>query len=677
MKHSPVSAEDVVHYRIGVRLKDQYETTKDARFLCMAVEQIDRVSTDFLLDRLLPEEILGLVKLCHQASKLAKLKGQMQRVAAFLSKGISLSRSSSFWRFHYDLMLELYNSSAEVEFGLGRLDSAIERINVIFENSVREVDRVRAMVVQFQMYGHQRQFVKAIAEGREILKLLGDPIPKTSLLNIMKEYFAVKKGTRKKPDAFFVDLPKTRRGDIRTVLKVLQISAVYGWNGDPLYSALAFLRAMRITVREGSDVTTPFVYSGYGYMLAFFGDEKEAFRFGQLALDKNKGKASFPSSCTLTYLSVLHLQLPISVGLEPLLSSYRVGLETGDLFFGTINISCYALVYFSCGLPLGPFTADMSNYMSQLRICKQDVPLAFILPTTQLALNLMGKSEDPYDLSRDSIKRKQHKYFSETVLLDKKDASVLYMMYLEVFQLFILDADMSKLENSIREIYKLPETRLGGAHTMNYFFTFVDGLVGLRLTRYAKKKKPVNWRTTRRFANKLSRSSMTVLRKWVKTRPVNSVSLLALLDAEQQSRNAKTSMQTVKRMYDKAISQFARSGIMHYGAIANELAGLYMVEIDDMFWAKHYLSQACMLYAEWNAVVKVKQLCDSHDFIEFDSNHYSSIRFAVQGRSRFNAVRDSLQHNSSKLATALAGSQKSSSIDGSSSLHKLRSNRFS
>jgi len=675
----PVSAVDAVHYRIGMCLQDQFEAMKEERFLFLAVEQIDRVSSDFLVSRLPPDEILGLIVLNHRASKIAKKKGRMQSVAAFLGKAISLSQPSS-WRFHYELMLELYNSSAEVEFGLGRLDAATERVAAILDNAVREVDRVRAMVVQFQMYGHQRQFAKAIAEGRAILKLLGEPLPNTGLINIMREYMAVKKATKKEPDAFFVELPETKRTDIRTILKVLQISSVYGWNGDPLYSGLAFLRAMRITVREGSDVTTPFVYSGYAYMLGLFGDEKEAFRFGQIALDKNDGKATFPSSCTLTYPSVMHLQLPIAVGLEPLLSSYRVGLETGDLFFGTINISVYALVYFSCGLPLAPFASDMTNYMSQLRICKQDVPLAFILPTTQLALNLMGQSEDACDLSRESIKRLQPDYFSENVLLDSKDASVLYMMYLEVFLLFILDAGISKLETALRAIYKLPETRLGGPHIMNYFFVFVDGLVGFRLDREAQKKKPSNWRKTQRFANKLVKQSMKVLRQWAKTRPVNSVSLLNLLDAEQQSRNKKMSVESAKRMYNLAISQFARSGMIHYGAVANELAGLYMLEKDDIFWAKHYLSQACSLYAEWNAVAKARQMCETHEFIEFHSTQFTLARFAIQGRARFNVVRDSLKHNSSTsmataAAEALTGSVRSTTNDNSTSFGK--SNRVS
>jgi predicted ATPase len=643
---------DVVHYRIGTTLKDHWEATQEERFLFLAVEQLDRVSDSYLLAKLSRGETLALMALNHEASKLAKKKGAVQRVSAFLNKAISLAHSqSSFWRTHYEMMLELYNSSAEVEFGLGRLDAATGRIAVIRDHAVLESDQVRSMVIQFQMHGHQRQFDRAIAEGRKILKLLGEPIPKTSLLNIMREYFACKKECRGKPDSFFLELRKSKKAHIPTVLKVLQISSVYGWNGDPLYSGLAFLRAMRITVREGSDTTTPFIYSGFAYMLGLFNDEKEAFRFGELALSKNDGKTTFPSSCCLTYPSVMHLQLPIAVGLEPLLSSYRVGLETGDLFFGTINISIYSIVYFSSGLPLGPLAADMRNYMSQLKICKQDIPLAFILPTCQLALNLMGKSQDPLDLSRAAIQRTQPEYFSENVLLDKNDASVLYMMYLEAFELYILGADIARVEAALREIYKLPEARLGGPHIMNYFFVFVDGLIGLRLSRYASTNKPAKWRRTRRFGNKISNGAIKVLQSWVKTRPVNSWCLLALLDAEKKSRNRGVSLQDGKRLFDRAISQFARSGLVHYGAIANELAGLYMLEKKDQFWAQHYLSQACIRYSQWDAHVKVDMIRVKYEFVNFDEKE--SARFAIQGKSRFDTTRDSMECSSSSLRASM------------------------
>ena len=86
----------------------------------------------------------------HEASKLAKKKGGMQRVSAFLNKAVSLAQNQrSFWRTHYEMMLELYNSSAEVEFGLGRLDAATGRIAVIREHAIQDEDRVRAMVIQF------------------------------------------------------------------------------------------------------------------------------------------------------------------------------------------------------------------------------------------------------------------------------------------------------------------------------------------------------------------------------------------------------------------------------------------------------------------------------------------------------------------------------------------------
>jgi hypothetical protein len=105
-------------------LQDQWATTQEERFLFLAVEQIDLVSSDHLLGRLSQDDILGLISLHHQASKLAAKKGRMQSVSAFLNKAISSAGPSS-WRFHYQTMLEIYNFSAEAEFGLGRLNKSI------------------------------------------------------------------------------------------------------------------------------------------------------------------------------------------------------------------------------------------------------------------------------------------------------------------------------------------------------------------------------------------------------------------------------------------------------------------------------------------------------------------------------------------------------------------------
>ncbi len=61
-------------------------------------------------------------------------------------------------------------------------------------------------------------------------------------------------------------------------------------------------------------------------------------------------------------------------------------------------------------------------------------------------------------------------------------------------------------------------------------------------------------------------------------------------------------------LFDTAISSAYQDGFPHHAALASERAGLYFVEVDDEALASKYLSRSLILYGEWGATAKVKQL---------------------------------------------------------------------
>ena len=56
-----------------------------------------------------------------------------------------------------------------------------------------------------------------------------------------------------------------------------------------------------------------------------------------------------------------------------------------------------------------------------------------------------------------------------------------------------------------------------------------------------------------------------------------------------------------------------RDGFLHHAALASERAGLYFLFLDDEVFASKYLSRAYILYKEWGAYVKVKQLASQYE----------------------------------------------------------------
>ena len=116
----------------------------------------------------------------------------------------------------------------------------------------------------------------------------------------------------------------------------------------------------------------------------------------------------------------------------------------------------------------------------------------------------------------------------------------------------------------------------------------------------------------------------------------------------------------------QAIQQLSRSGFLHYAAIANERAGVYMRNKKDDYWATHYLTTASSLYAEWGATAK------AHDMVKLYCLEESSLAQTIhssgvflQGKAQYKANRDAIQDPSrlsgSSYATKMQSSREFSS----------------
>jgi len=365
-------------------------------------------------------------------------------------------------------------------------------------------------------------------------------------------------------------------------------------------------------------------------------DEKEAYRFGRLALELNSraGREAIPAAIMVVHCYLSHLRLPASASLEPFLSGYRISLETGDLAMGTIDLCNYHWVYQFCGLPLNPFVLDLQKYLAELRLCQQSFLLPFLLPDLHLALNLTGQTEDPSTISWDSIRDPDHFLYYTNVVAERHPAE-LKLHYAQMFNALVL-GDTEKVQLALDRVLSRKRfyRRFDGTHLCNLFFTFYDGLASAALVRKGRKR--------RRYI-RLMKESIKWLMTKSKAGSINCVGMIYFLKAEQQSLNSLDDKELVRSLYGKAIVQLTKTGFMHYSAMANERLGQVMLEKGDQDWGEHYLSQAATLYHDWGASVKVEQLLTTYPFAKLDdrkSNHGDS--FVVRARARYDSQLDSL-----------------------------------
>lgn len=386
---------------------------------------------------------------------------------------------------------------------------------------------------------------------------------------------------------------------------------------------------------------TPVALCFFGLVLAQMGNEAEAFRMSELALGLRPAKSKTPAVNLLVSVFLSHLRLPLAKGLSSLLSAYRTGLRTGEIFFGPIALCAYADLYMICGLPLLSAISDFHQFGIQLNICRHDLSLSFLLPWYRCALNLAGKTNDNVKVDWEACR--QHDIFRDSVTMDEASPPGLYLIYVQMFNALIMK-NVSICERSLERLLALPNRRLGCTHFANSFFVFLDGIVSAAILRKVGES-PMH----RKRYLRLLRESIRELGRTSKRRAGNCLGLVALLLAEWKA--LKGANKSATSLYSRSISMLSREGLTNFAAIANELTFDFMHKQRDEYWAKYYFRAALESYDAWGATAKVNDLKLHGPFPNImqdeEDTHLEkdiSIVVNINGRKRFDPSLDSFEN---------------------------------
>ncbi|CAB9503395.1 Histidine kinase [Seminavis robusta] len=618
---------ELLHLRIGKYIRDKYlgniNSSKNDVYLFRAADQMNRGSGLMVQE----SERFELIRLNLKASQVARTQSGIEQVATYLQKAIACHEQTddnSKWEVDYELILEVYSGSAEAEFSSGRFDQASDRIQTVSTMARDPADTIRARIVFTQMAGVQLNFQGALEESQSMLNLLGAKLPAATAFNIISEMRKTQRLLRGKSDAELTSLCKMTNERIRTIMYILYLASIYAFNADFQLAALIYLRMMQLTLQHGLCGWSPYAFVVYGLLLTGKGQYQEAFRLSQIAKQLQQENACFPAFTMMSTIFLWHLKQPFPECLEPSLRAYRVGLETGDIMSGGLSLSTYAVVYLMVGLPLVPLTVDLKRFGAQLRLFRLGLPLAYILPISQLALILTGQTTESMEVTWESIKQNHDCYDDNVSAGSPHQPPDIMLQYLNIFNFYLMK-DTNQLEESVKSLLARKTKRLpGDTAVFNFFATFVDGLAGFELCRKRPKK---------RAYRKLAKSALKWLTFCTKKECVNCLGMLRLLEAEKKTLSSSCSIETGRRLYDEAISQLSRSGFTNLCAIANELAGEFTSSRGDSYWTEQYLANSMGLYAEWGASVKVEHMRSQHGFLKPPTNRRRSV--SLRGRQRF------------------------------------------
>ncbi|AFY81872.1 AAA family ATPase [Oscillatoria acuminata] len=591
------SQKSQFHQKIGQIMLENTPEDKREEKIFDIVNQLNLGSALIAEHSAQPE----LAQLNLMAGKKAKLSTAYQPALNYLQIGIEQLPPNS-WQQQYPLTLSLYEEAAEVAYLSGDLALMDQFVATVLSQAKTVLDKVKVYEVKILAYNAQGLFAEAIAIGLEVLNLLGIKLPKqANKLDVLRGLLATKLTIGRRAIASFIDLPTMTDPSSQAAMRIIAKISSAAYMAEPFLLPLIVFKQVSLSLKWGNASESAFAYSSYGLILCSVAEDfPGSSQFGQLALQllyKLNAREVEARTQYVIYHFIQHWIAPVKEVLNPLRQAYAVGLETGDLEFGTyaaLQYSGYALL---SGSELVQLESEMATYTQVMEEMGQERNLAMQSLYHQAVLNLIEEGENPGILMGRAL--------DEQVMLsmiksrnDRTAISSLYFLKLMLSYLF------NERENALA-FAEVAEEYLDGitAILLVAHFYFYDSLARLLVATDASPTQK------KALLQKASRNQKKI-KKWMHYAPQNNSQKYWLVEAEL----CRVQGQDAKAMdyYDKAINLAKQNEYIHEAAIAYELAAKFYLSRGKELTAKAYMQEARYCYQRWGAVAKVKHLEENY-----------------------------------------------------------------
>ncbi|OKH30709.1 serine/threonine protein kinase [[Phormidium ambiguum] IAM M-71] len=538
-----------------------------------------------------------LARLNLVAGKKAKAATAYFAAVEYLNIGKELLIANT-WLDEYELTLSLYTEAAELAFLNGDFEQMEQLVEIVIQQAKILLDKVKVYEVQIQAYIAQNKLLEALNRTLQVLKLLGIEFPpkpnQSDIERGLAETAAILNG---KPIEELIDLPQMTNPNKLAAIKLLSSLFAAAYIAAPELLPLTLSKQVDLSVQNGNASVSPFAYANYGLLLCgIVGDIDSAYRFGQLALSllaKLNAKEIKAKTVITVNIFTRHWKEHLRKTLEPLVSAYSIGMETGDLEWAAFSLMLYSYFAYFSGKELTVLEREIATYRDAAIKINQKTALHYIEIYWQAVLNLLGKSENPCRLKGEA--------YDENVkfprLQQANDKTGIYYIYSNKFLLFYLFENYSEaMENSaIAEKYL---DAVLGLPIVPIFY-FYNSLILLAV--YTNKSQ-----IEQQIILEKIKKNQEKIQNWAHHASMNYLHKFYLVEAERH-RVLGEKIEAIE-MYDKAIALAKENEYINEEALANELAAKFYLEWGKEKLAQPYLIDAYYAYARWGAKAKIDHL---------------------------------------------------------------------
>ncbi|MCC5645599.1 AAA family ATPase [Nostoc sp. CHAB 5824] len=589
----PDEQKKATHLKIGQLLLLNTTSEERKENIFALVNQLN-YGADLLISETEKYEFAELNLIAGQRAKAATAHDSAVK---YLQVGLGLLAEES-WKCQYELALALHSEAAEAAFLSGDFNEMQRCVEVVLNRAKTLLDKVKVYEVQMQAYMGQNRLIEAVNTALQVLKLLGVEFPQepnaSDIGEALEKTATILIGTRIED---LIDLPQMSDCYKLAAMRLLSSIFAPAYIAAPALLPLTVCKQVQLSVQYGNASVSPFAYANYGFLLCgVMGDIDSGYQFGQLALNlvsKLNAQEIKAKTAFIVNLFIRHCKEHLRQTLEPLVSAYSSGMETGDLEYAGYSLLQYSCSAYYSGKELTGLEKEIAINRDAIHKIKQETALNYIEIYWQAILNLLGKSENPCRLQGE-VCNEQMKLPSYQEANDK--AGVAYIYINKLLLCYWFENYSQAIEN-----IAIAEKYLDAAVGMPVvpLFYFYDSLV--RLAVYSDTPQSDQQGILERV-----QSNQEKMLKWAHHAPMNHLHKFYLVEAERH-RVLGEKIEAIE-MYDQAIALAKENEYINEEALAHELAAKFYLSWGKEAIARTYMTNAYYAYSHWGAIAKVKDL---------------------------------------------------------------------
>ncbi|MEH2172290.1 AAA family ATPase [Nostoc sp.] len=583
--------KQVVHLQIGRNLlyKTLPECLSDRLF-----EIVDHLNHGIELVSEQPER--------NEIARLNLIAGQKAKAAIAYSvakKYLATARvwlAASSWQTNYDLTLDLYLETTEVEYLCGNFEQVEYWVALVVQSAKTVLDLVKVYEVKIQTDMAQSQPLNAIDTALQVLQQLGISFPKElSKSYIQLEIDTITSLLGEKPIGDLSHLPEMTDPDKLAAMRILSSIMIAAQIAAPDLMPLLASKQVNLSIQYGNAFTSAFAYANFGLILCgMVGNIESGYQFGQLALrllSQSKTHALTAKTFFIVYVFIIHWREHIRKTSQQLPEGYQSGLETGDLEFAAYCAHTYCLQSFIAGKELVELECDLRTYGEAIHQIKQETPLAWNQIFQQSVLNLMGRSISLTSLIGEA-------YNEENRLpQDETDGAVIFLVHFNKLFLCYLFSEYSQaIENGSKAQRHLLKARGTALYPLYYLY---DSLAKLAI--YPESSAQAQAEILKNVD-----VNQEKIKQWANYAPMNNLHKYHLVQAE--ITRVLGQLLEAEEFYEQAILGARENGYIQEEALAYELAAKHYLARGREKFAQTYMREAHYCYERWGAAAKVRDL---------------------------------------------------------------------